>query len=92
MVYRKKEKVVVRRIAGETLLVPIRGSLADMQRLYVLDEVGKHVWDMLDGENALSEMSNSVCADFEVDAEKAGSDIKDFLAELQSADLVEEVA
>ena len=92
MVYRRKEKVVARRIAGETLLVPIRGNLADMQKLFVLDEVGKYVWDMLDGENTLSDVSNSICIDFKVDAEEAGCDVKDFIADLQEADLVEEVA
>ena len=92
MVYRRKEKVVAREIAGETLLVPIRGNLADMQKLFVLDEVGKYVWDMLDGKNTLSDVSNSICADFKVDPEEAGCDVKDFITDLQGADLVEEVA
>ena len=34
-------------MAGETFLVPIRGHLADLQELFVLNEAGQRLWDRL---------------------------------------------
>ena len=91
MIYRKKENVVSRRIAGEILLVPIRGNLANMERLYVLDEVGEQIWADLDGKKNLEDIRDRICGKFEVDQERAKSDIEEYISKLHTADLIEEV-
>jgi hypothetical protein len=50
MVYRKKKDLVTREIAGETLIVPTRGNLADMQRIFALDGVAAFIWQHLERE------------------------------------------
>jgi hypothetical protein len=45
-VFRKREEVVSREIAGETILVPIRGKLVDMERIFSVNPVGAHVWQV----------------------------------------------
>jgi hypothetical protein len=47
MVYRKKKDLVTREIAGETLIVPTRGNLADMQRIFALNGVAGFIWQHL---------------------------------------------
>jgi len=91
VIYQKKENVIARRIVGEMLLVPIRGSLADMEKLYVLDEVGEQVWVDLDGERSLQDILDRVCVSFDVNKDQAKSDVEEYISELQSADLIEEV-
>ena len=91
MKYRKKGKAITRKVAGEVLLVPIRGSLADMEKLYVLDEVGERIWDSLDEENSLEGIRDIVCSDFEIDASTAEQDIGEYIEALAHADLIEEV-
>ena len=92
MIYKKKEKVIARQIVGEMFLVPIRGCLADMEKLYVLDEVGEHIWGALDGVKPVSDLCEGICQFFDVDRAQAERDLTDYLTELQSADLIEEVS
>ena len=53
MIYRKKKNFVTREVAGETLIVPLRGKLADMQRIFALDAVAAFIWQNLDGQQDL---------------------------------------
>jgi hypothetical protein len=88
--YRKSEDVIARQIAGETLLVPIRGDLAGMQRIFALDTVGEYIWQQLDTETSLQTIHDAVLANFEVSGEQAEVDIQEFIAELLEAGLIEE--
>jgi methyltransferase-like protein len=91
-VYRKKEDIVARQIAGETLLIPIRGHLADMQRLFALNRVAEYIWQQLDGKQNLQAIADGVLAAFEVQEEQAAADIREFVGQLMEADIIEEVA
>lgn len=88
--YRKSEDVIARQIAGETLLVPIRGDLAGMQRIFALDTVAEYIWQQLDTETSLQTIRDAVLANFEVSGEQAEVDIQEFIAELLEAGLIEE--
>ena len=90
--YRRNEEVVARHIAGETLLVPIRGDLAGMQRIFALDRVAEYIWQQLDGEMSLEAIRDQVLANYDVGEEEAETDIQQFIAELLEAGLIVEVA
>jgi len=90
MAYRKKEDIVARSIAGEDLLIPIRGKLADMQRIFSLNPVAEFVWKQLDEAQDVESLSNSVVEEFEVCGADAQRDVKAFLNDLVNADLVVE--
>ena len=81
--------VVQRQVAGETFLVPIRGRLADLQELFVLNEVGTWVWDRLDGESSMDALVDSVVAEFDVEESQARQDVEAFLRQLREASLLE---
>jgi hypothetical protein len=86
--YRQNEDIVTRRIAGEILLVPIRQHLADLQRIYVLDEVGAAIWGALDGSLGAEQIASLLAKDFEVAKETALADVHAFCRELLEAGLV----
>jgi hypothetical protein len=86
---RRCENVVTRRVAGETLLVPIRGRLADMQRIFALDPVAEHVWSLLAQPQSLSALISSVLDKFEVDEAQARRDVTEFVERLEAAGLIE---
>jgi len=85
-----EEAVISRQIAGQTILVPIRGTLADMQKLYVLDTVGEFIWERLDGKRKVQELCADVVKTFEVGADEVKADLKEFLAALVNDRLVVE--
>ena len=86
------DEVVARHIAGEELLIPIRGRLADMQRIFALDPVAAHVWKKMDGSADLESILQSVLVAFDVSEERARKDVKAFVGQLEAEGLVMDLA
>lgn len=86
--FRRGEDVVEREVAGEVFLVPIRGSVADLQELYALNEVGSWLWSRLDGSQSVDDLVAGVAGEFDVDESQARKDAESFLEDLLSAGLV----
>lgn len=84
----RSDEVVQREVAGETFLVPIRGRLADLQELFVLNEVGSWLWERLDGRHSQDDLVASVVEEFQVDEAQAKRDTELFLKQLRDASLV----
>lgn len=87
--YRRKGEYVARLIAGETIVVPIRGQVGDLESIYSLNEVGSVLWKMVDGQTPVSSMIEAVCREFDVTPEQAEKDTVEFLKGLETAGLVE---
>ena len=83
----KNDDVVSRKIAGETLLVPVRGNLADMQMIFALNPVGELIWNEL-GRKNLSSICSEIIRNFEVERDQAETDVREFLQELADANLI----
>ena len=88
--YRRCADVVTRTVAGETLLVPVRHGLADMERLFTLNETGAEIWAGLDGRATIDELAAALAARHEVALPEARGDVRDLLATLHGAALAEE--
>jgi hypothetical protein len=88
-IYRRNEDIVTRKIAGELFLVPIRGKVADMQRIFTLNPVAEYVWQEID-KQSLNEIRKGILAQFDVEKERADADISEFIAELLEAELIRE--
>ncbi len=90
--FARSGEIVSREIAGETILVPIRGKLVDLQRIFSVNPVGAHIWHLIDGKTSLAAIRDSVVETFEVEPDRAAADIQDFIAELAQAGLIQEVS
>ena len=86
--FRKSDALVTREIAGETLLVPMRGKLARLQRIFALNPVGAHIWEQLDGTRDLAAIHRSLVESFEVSPEQAEADLVEYVAMLRDAELI----
>ncbi len=89
-IYQRAENIVSRKIAGETILVPIRGKLADMQNIFTLNTVGAYIWDQLDGTKSLAHILESVLDHFEVSRQEAEKDILEFISRTSETGLAAE--
>ena len=87
--YCRKGEYVSRVIAGETIVVPIRGQVGDLESIYNLNEVGSVIWEAMDGQTPITRMVEAVCREFDVTPEQAEEDTLDFLKGLEAAGLVE---
>jgi len=91
-VYQRSQDLIKRQILGETLLVPIRGELADLQRIFALNPVAQHIWETLDGVRDLAAVRDSVVTHFEVQPARAEADVVEFISLLNAAGLIVEMA
>ena len=87
--YRPSPDVVVRNIAGEHLLVPVRNGAAQMDFLFTADEVGSFIFALLDGRRTTEEIAREMTRVFEVTVDRAREDAAEFLEALRSARLIE---
>ncbi len=87
-VFAPKEALVAREIAGEVILVPVRGKLAQLKRVFVLNPVGAHIWGQLDGDRDLATIHRGIVEAFEVTDAQAEVDLFEFIGSLEEADLV----
>ncbi len=80
--YAKDPNVVAREIAGEQILVPIRKQAADMAAIYVLNETGALIWQLLDGQRSLADVKEALVRLYEVDPDTAEEDLVELVGEL----------
>lgn len=83
----KEKSLVSRRIAGETLVVPIKGRLADMQRVFAMSSLAEFIWERLDGNTSLGEIRDQMLETYEVTRQEAEADIDAFAEDLCRAGL-----
>ena len=89
--YQKSDDIVSRDIAGETILVPIRSNVGDLESIYTLNETAARVWALLDGAKTVAEVRDVIVAEYEVEAGEAEQDVLELLAQLESFGGVEKV-
>jgi hypothetical protein len=90
-VFAQKPDIVTRRIAEQVILVPIKGKVADMQRIFMLNTVGDFVWRQLSESIPLKNICDHVRDNFMVTAGQARQDVCEFIDRLIDLDLIAEV-
>jgi hypothetical protein len=78
----RDSNMVFRKIADEFLLVPICQDAADLGKIYLLNEVGGRIWELLDGQRRGRDIKDIIAGEFEVSVEEAENDIVEFLQKL----------
>ena len=86
----KRSDLVTREIAGETIIVPVRGNVGDLSSIYTLNEVGTRVWELIDGHTQVGQIIENVCNAYEVTREEAEKDTLEFLNSLEASGLIQE--
>ena len=88
-VYKRSDAYVHRQVAGQSVLVPVRNTPVDLDNLYVLNEVGCTIWELLDGEKTVAQIVGAVCQAYDVADGRAGADLAEFISQLQELGAVE---
>ena len=84
----KENNCVTREIAGETIIVPIKGRVGDLDSIYTLNEVGTMIWQLIDGQRNIGQIVQSVRQAYDVESEEVTKDAVDFLSSLENAGLI----
>jgi hypothetical protein len=85
----RSQSVVARVIAGETLIVPIRGNVGDLASIYSFNGTGTLIWQLLESPKSVAELAESVAQEYNVDPAQAERDVLSFVNEMKTVGLVE---
>ena len=85
----RSESVVSRFVAGETLIVPIRGRVGDLASIYSFNGTGSLIWQMLESPRTIVELLEAVAQEFDVEHQRAEEDVRQFVSEMIAICLVE---
>lgn len=93
--WQRSSTIIARRVAGETVLVPLARRTDDPEfksaRLYVLNETGEYLWSLLDIPRTTADLARNLTSAYETTAGRAHSDVDVFLAALRDIGAVRQV-
>ena len=82
---------VTRQIAGETLVMPVAGRMADLESIYVLNEVASRIWQLVGSPTTAERVAETIAREFAVSREDAAADVAEFLGTLNARGLIRTV-
>jgi hypothetical protein len=87
-----EREFVTRRIADETIIVPVVGGVGDLDAIFTLNDVGSHIWQLIDIPTTVQAIVESVARTFDVSSGEAERDVVEFLDKLATAGLIQPLA
>ena len=83
-----KKELIKREIAGDTILVPVGKTVYESNGLFVLNEVGAFIWDILPQAETEAEICKAVLDSYEVSEAEAAWDVAEFLGKLREMQII----
>jgi hypothetical protein len=88
----RSQSVVARVIAGETLIVPIRGKVGDLASIYSFNGTGTLIWKLLETPKTVKQLAEAIANEYDVVEDHAEHDVAEFVGEMKAAGLVDVAA
>ena len=83
------KKFVLREIAGEYVLVPVGETARELNGIVTVNALGAFLWNLLQQEQTEETLLQAVLAEYDVDAERARKDIRNFIQLLRDNRLMD---
>lgn len=81
-------EIVSRQIAGETIIVPIKSSPGELNDIFTLNELASSVWDLIDGDRSISDISMVIASEYDVAPDQALEDTRELIAQFTEATVI----
>ncbi|MHB1150641.1 MAG: PqqD family protein [Thermoleophilia bacterium] len=81
-IYDKNENMVWRKIADETILVPVHREMVDLESVYTLNETAAYIWSLIDGKRTVEQILREMVAEFDVEPKQVEKDLSVCLSQL----------
>lgn len=76
--------IVTKKTGNEYVLVPLANNIADMNKLFTLNETGAFIWELIDGKKNVGEIVAKFTEEFDIDHEIATKDILSFIKNMSN--------
>ena len=78
-----KPHFVTRTVGDELVIVPLSGNVAQMNRLFTLNETGKFIWENCEKCTDSDSMAELLTENFDVQPDAALTDVEAFLEKME---------
>ena len=89
--YSRNERFISRQIADEFLLIPVAHQLNGNNWLFVLNEVGARIWELIDRGRSLQQIEELLLNEFDTSQEQLEEDLLRLLGQLKELGAIEAV-
>ena len=79
---------VTRRIAGETIVVPVSGHVGDMDSIYTFNAVGSRIWSLLEQPMSVDAIAAILADEYDAPVGRIAADVAELLDALQGRGLI----
>jgi hypothetical protein len=91
-IYAASDEIVAREIEDELIIVPLTSGVGDMEdELYTLNDVGRSIWNLLDGERNLREVVGILVEEYRSPKDEIQTDVLGFINELVKRRILVEI-
>ena len=91
-VFRHRGEFALRQVGNESILVPIRNRVGDLDSVYVFTPVAARIWSLLDGVRDVDAVVDTICDEYDAESAVVIADLQELLGSLRGADLIAETA
>ena len=84
-----KPDVILKKIAGSFVVIPLRSAAVNFNAVIKLSETGAFLWEKLSHGAEKDELVTALLSEYDVDEATASADVDKFIDQLKEADLVE---
>jgi hypothetical protein len=89
-IFEPQGSLVTRDLAGEKVIVPVRGKVGDLSCIYTLNAVANEIWGLLDGKRTIAEIISELGKEYEVEENTLVADVMRVLDEMSQEGLVQQ--
>ncbi len=86
-----KENFMLRKVADTYVVVPVGDAVSEFNGMINLNEAGAFLWQLLENDVTAEQVVAGLLEKYEVDEAIAKQDVDKFIAELKSANLLENI-
>ncbi len=83
-----KKDLILREVAGETILIPYGKTVYDANGLFALNELAAFLWGKLPDAETEEDLLAAVLEEYEVGEAEARADIAEFLEKLREMEIL----
>lgn len=84
-----KEGFILRRVAGQDVVIPMGDNIADFNGIITLNETAAFLWKNLQQDITKEELLNCLLQEYDIDREKAAEDLDGLLSVLEERQILE---
>lgn len=87
---KRKDNFILQNVGGANILVPLGAQVLDMNGIVVINDTGSYIWELLAEDHSEDNLVEAIAARFDVDNERARTDVKEFVDNIAKMGLLEQ--